>query len=147
MWGPILNINRRYVLWLQSWTRAVDSVRIYDTRFGEILQLAIKDAPGHLRTVTLTEVIAEDNTEQVESLLMQELAGGAVHLVVDLSQVDHISSSGLKMLVSVWKRAHELKGTVVLAGLQPPIREVFTLIGFDLVFTIFDSVADAQEQV
>ena len=106
--------------------------------------MTIKDAPGYLRAVTFSGHISNDNTEQVETLVMQEIEAGFSHVVIDLSDVDYISSGGLKMLVSLWKRAHDVKGDIVLAGLQPPVREVFTLIGFDLVFTIFDSVEVAR---
>ena len=74
---------------------------------------------------------------------MKELDAGHAHLVIDLSDANYVSSTGLKMLVSLWKRVHDANGDMVLAGLQPPVREVFNLIGFDLVFTIFDSVDDA----
>ena len=105
--------------------------------------MSTEDIIGHRRAVTVTGGIDKDGSVQIEALVMKELDAGYVNLVIDLSDADYVSSSGLKMLVSLWKRAHDAKGDMVLAGLQPSVREVFTLIGFDLVFTIFDSVDDA----
>ena len=108
--------------------------------------MAAKDITSYRQAITVTGGIDEAQSAQVRLLVMKELDAGHAHLVIDLSDVNFVSSTGLKMLVSLWKRAHDANGDMVLAGLQPPVREVFNLIGFDLVFTIFDSVDDAFSQ-
>ena len=82
-------------------------------------------------------------TDQLARLLAESIDAGRKHLVLDMSRVDYISGKGLKMLVAAWKRAHDAKGDLVLAGLQPGMREVFKSLGFDLIFTIYDTLDDA----
>jgi anti-anti-sigma factor len=59
--------------------------------------------------------------------------------------VEFISSAGLKMLVSMWQRIRDQKGDLALAALKPRVREVIQLIGLDLVFTITETLDQAEE--
>jgi anti-anti-sigma factor len=64
-------------------------------------------------------------------------------LVIDMDGVEYVSSSGLKVLVSAWRQAREKHGDVLLTSLQPRTREVFEMIGFDMMFKIYPTPADA----
>ena len=75
---------------------------------------------------------------------MREMtAGGAPYVVLDLSAVEFVDSSGLGAIVAAMK---QLGGTrrLDLAGLTPTVDRVFRLTRMDSVFTIHDSLADAQ---
>jgi anti-anti-sigma factor len=85
------------------------------------------------------------SSRRLESVVVKELEAGHKNLVLDMSKVDYIASGGLKMLVSLWKRTRDQQGDLLLAGLTPPVREIFMLIGFDLVFTVFNSLSEALD--
>ena len=70
------------------------------------------------------------------------LGSGAPRLAVDLSHIDYISSAGLRVLLVVAKKVQQAKGKVVLFGLVPNVREVFSISGFDRIFAI-EADADA----
>jgi len=76
-------------------------------------------------------------------VLGQILDAGQRWLLLDMSEVDYISSGGFKALVSAWQRAHALKGDLILVMLTPRVREVMEMIGLDLVFSIADSTDHA----
>lgn len=59
--------------------------------------------------------------------------------VIDLAQVNFMDSSGLVVLVTGLKSAHESGCRLVLCNLQAPVRLVFELTQLDSVFEIFDS--------
>ena len=46
-------------------------------------------------------------------------------VVVDLSRVEQLGSASFRPLLSLRRQLHEAKGQLLLAGLQPDIREVF----------------------
>ena len=46
-------------------------------------------------------------------------------VVVDLSKVEQFGSASFRPLLSLRRQLHEAKGQLLLAGLQPDIREVF----------------------
>lgn len=75
------------------------------------------------------------------------LSGGTPHLAIDLSQLDYISSAGLRVLLVVAKKVQQAKGKVVLFGLGPNVREVFSISGFDKIFAIRDDAAAALAAV
>jgi len=78
-------------------------------------------------------------SRELTAVLWQVLEQGHKWLLVDMSEVDYISSVGFKTLVSAWQRARDLKGDLMLVTLTPRVREVMEMIGLDLVFSIADT--------
>jgi len=102
----------------------------------EILKRKEKNAlvislKGRLDAVT-TPVLEKDLTEL--------LAGGERFLVLDLGDLDYISSAGLRTLLVVTKRLREKQGRLLLASLKSVVREVFEISGFSSIIPIFESV-------
>jgi anti-anti-sigma factor len=86
-------------------------------------------------------------TGHLEQIMDRELRAGHRFLILDLHEIDYISSFGLKKLVGMWQRARELKGDVVLVGVHARVREVLAIIGLDLVFSIFDTTDSALADI
>jgi serine/threonine-protein kinase RsbW len=78
-------------------------------------------------------------SRELAAVLGRLLDDGHKWLLLDMSEVDYISSAGFKALVSAWQRARDLKGDLVLVTLKPRVREVLEMIGLDLVFYIADT--------
>lgn len=68
-------------------------------------------------------------------------------LILDLSNVDYISSVGLRLLMLAARQSREQGGTIVVAALQPVVREIFEISRFNLVFQCFGSVREALSRV
>ncbi len=66
------------------------------------------------------------------------------NVLFDLSEMVHIDSSGLGVLVQVLQKAKSLGGKVVLAALQPAPKIVFDITKVSRVFEIVPTVADAK---
>jgi anti-anti-sigma factor len=64
-------------------------------------------------------------------------------LVLDLSQLDYISSAGLRVLLLVAKRIKQIDGLFVLSGPRPQLREVFEISGFMTILDIRPSMEEA----
>jgi len=56
--------------------------------------------------------------------------------VVDFAELSYISSAGLGLLFATQKRLTERGQALTLANLNPHIREVFRIAGFDNIFKI-----------
>lgn len=72
---------------------------------------------------------------------------GGDRLVLDFAGVDYISSVGLRVLMLAAKKAREQDGTIVVAALQPVVREIFEISRFNLVFQCFGTVREALAKV
>lgn len=63
---------------------------------------------------------------------------GIFKLVIDLSEVDFISSAGLRVLIGAQKECRRYnRGEVYLASVSPKIHAALDLAGFTLLFKIF----------
>ncbi len=62
------------------------------------------------------------------------------HVVVDLSRVSYIDSSGLAVLIEAMQNVVGYGGKFALAGLQDGVRPIFEIARLDQVFRIFDDV-------
>jgi len=72
---------------------------------------------------------------------------GGHRLILDFSKVDYISSVGLRVLMLAAKRVREQEGSIVVAALQPVVREIFEISRFNLVFQCFGTVREALGKV
>ena len=66
-------------------------------------------------------------------------------LVIDLSQVPYMDSSGVATLVEAMQVARRGGTRLVLCGLQDKVRSIFEIARLDMVFTIVDTVEEAMK--
>jgi anti-sigma B factor antagonist len=83
---------------------------------------------------------------QLKDAITELLVAGDVHLVIDLLDVDFIESTGLGALIGGRRRAHALKGSLVLVCTEQQMLKIFRITGLDKVFTIHDTVDAATQQ-
>lgn len=76
---------------------------------------------------------------QLRRRLIELVNGGCRNLVVDLSKVGFIDSTGLGVLVGARRRIKEAEGDLVLVIPQDTIRALFRVTGLNEIFTIVDS--------
>lgn len=82
-----------------------------------------------------------------ETEMFAFLEKGETRVVLDLSNLDYISSSGLRLVLMMGKRLNLKGGKLALCGLKPHIREVFEISGFISILTVVDSRAEAEAAV
>lgn len=70
-------------------------------------------------------------------------AGGVTRLIVDLSGVDFLDSSGLGALVACLRRVREKHGDIKLAGLRPEVKSIFEITRVSRLFQIYADAAEA----
>ena len=96
-------------------------------------------------SATVVEVGGEVELHSANQLRDELLrAGETPHpcVVVDLSRVTFIDSTGLGVLVGALKRVRE-KGALSLVCPQRQVRRVFEITGLTKVFPIYDRLEDA----
>ena len=75
--------------------------------------------------------------------LVDLVAEGKYHLVVDMEKVDFLDSTGLGVLVGGLKRVRAHDGSLRLVCTQERILKIFRITGLTKVFPIHESVEDA----
>ena len=71
------------------------------------------------------------------------IASGKIKLVLEMSEVDFIDSSGLSALIAGLKYAREAGGSLRLAGLRDQAATVLRLTMLDRVFELYPDLAGA----
>lgn len=64
-------------------------------------------------------------------------------LVLDCSQVQHMDSAGIEMLLTCMGEAMKRDGDIKLASLSPALATILELMRVDRLFEIFDTAEDA----
>jgi len=82
-------------------------------------------------------------TAELEPLIERQITG----IVIDLSQVPYIDSSGLAIFIDALQRVQQYGGKLALAGLRDNVKLVFQISKLDKVFQIFDNAQSALEAV
>lgn len=113
-----------------------------DADLPQAIQVSSKPLAKNYWQLNLAGRLDSKTSGELEAVLKNALAQEHYRLIVNMDGVEYISSSGLKALVSAWRVAREQGGDVVLTNLQPRIREIFDMIGFDMMFQIFNTPAD-----
>jgi len=75
--------------------------------------------------------------------LQAAVSGGKYKMVLDMAQVDYISSAGLRTLADVLTRNRESGGDLKLVALNRKVLRVLRIIGFDKFFALYDTVEAA----
>jgi anti-sigma B factor antagonist len=78
-----------------------------------------------------------------EDKILGVINSGTQRLVIDLSQLEYVSSSGLRVLLLAAKRLQATDGKIAMCGLQDHVRQVFDLAGFSSILSIYGSRDEA----
>jgi anti-sigma B factor antagonist len=73
----------------------------------------------------------------------QSIEKEAKRIVLDMNEVDYVSSAGLRVLLQGAKALKETEGEIVLFGMNSAVKEVFSLSGFKTLFRTFSYEDDA----
>jgi anti-anti-sigma factor len=90
----------------------------------------------------------DTNTASIfEEKLMGLIDDNENRIVVDFSQLDFISSSGLRVLLLAGKKLKTTNGKLGLCSLQSHIKEVFDVAGFTMLFSMFPDQEEAVKKI
>lgn len=83
----------------------------------------------------LDTVAVQGLSDKLTSVINSSL-NTAKQVVFDFSQLEYISSAGMRVLLQFNKQANEKGESVVITGMSENILQIFQLVGFDKIFTI-----------
>lgn len=90
----------------------------------------------------IDHVTSEAFTLALEPLLTRCSQGNAP-ILLDFSDVEFISSAGLRVLMMASQRSKVQKGAFAIAALKPLVQEIFAISRFTLIMPCYVSVESA----
>ena len=93
-----------------------------------------KISEGEKLTLALSGRLDTNSSPSLEAELKQSV-GGVKELIFDFSEVEYISSAGLRILLAAQKVMNR-QGSIKLIGVSADVMEVFEITGFSDILTI-----------
>lgn len=81
----------------------------------------------------------------VRAALTEATDKGGQHLIVDLTQLEFLDSTGLGVLIGAHRRAAERGGSFRLIINDGPISRLLNITGLIAVFAVYHSIDDARD--
>jgi anti-anti-sigma factor len=100
----------------------------------------------HQQTLTISLAGSFDalTAEKVQKYIGTQLDGGQQQVVIDLSQVDFMSSAGVRVLLEMTKRSRGMGGDLRLAAAKPGVQRTLELSGLVRVMKVYASLEKAM---
>jgi len=112
----------------------MEGIQISVEKTGRQNNISIIKVGGYIDTTTSSEL------EHVLSKLLKE---GSYSIIIDLGDVDYVSSAGWGIFISEIKGIREKGGDLKLVRMIPEVYEVFELLEFHYILKAFDSLDEA----
>lgn len=94
--------------------------------------------------IKVTGRVDSSTAPKLESVLNEVMEQGTYRIAVDMSELDFISSAGIRVLITGAKTARRWnRGDLYIAALPSHIQDTFELAGLTRVFKIFPTVVEA----
>ncbi|NIQ02594.1 MAG: anti-sigma factor antagonist [Nitrospinaceae bacterium] len=111
------------------------------------MELKSQETGNGAVTVTIKGEIDMSSSPKVRELLNSLFKKNQKAIVVDLSGVTYIDSSGIATLVEGLQWSHNSHNKFRLTGLTPMVKDVFEIARLLTVFEIFDTWEEALQGV
>jgi anti-sigma B factor antagonist len=98
------------------------------------------------KVVKLLGEVDLHNSREVKNTLL-DYVEKQCHVLVDFSGLDYIDSSGMATLVEAFNRSKTKNVGLHIVGATGAPLQVFKLTRLDSIFSLFDSVEQAAEQL
>lgn len=93
-----------------------------------------KTAAGSKLTIALQGRLDTTTAPELDDVVSKEL-DGVTELHFDLSELEYVSSAGLRVLLSAQKLMNR-QGTMTVSGCSDEIMEIFDITGFSDILTV-----------
>jgi anti-anti-sigma factor len=98
---------------------------------------------GQMSIVSIAGSIDASTADHITSFVDERISSGEKHLVIDLSEVEFMSSAGLRIILGALKEIRKQEGNLYLAGPQAGVERVLKMSGFSKIVKIYDNVDKA----
>jgi len=96
------------------------------------MEININD--GVPTVITIKGRLDTVSASDFEKAITPILAGEMKEVVLDCTALDYISSSGLRLFLTMQKTADAKQGKLILRGMKAEIKEIFDMTGFSALF-------------
>jgi anti-anti-sigma factor len=101
---------------------------------------------GDAQLLSLTGRLDAQAAPELEQRCRQLIGDQGRTLIINVGALDHLSSAGLRTLLSTGKSLQSKNGKMVLVAAAGPVRKVIEHAGFDKIFPLCATVEEVTKQ-
>jgi anti-sigma B factor antagonist len=99
-----------------------------------------------LRLISLMGRFKEkEQSEELIAAFEEMLSKGKNSILLELSSLEYVNSSGLNLLIGMLTRAINVGGELAICRVSDKVRQLLVMTRLDLIFKIYGSVENASE--
>ena len=107
------------------------------------MSIKVKEVNGYTVITVETERLDVVNMKEMKEAMMEIVDAGNHKMVIDLSPVKFIDSSGLSVIISLFKRLNTFNGELILCGLGEQPKEMLQITQLIRLFKVVDACEEA----
>lgn len=111
------------------------------------MKLEYEELDNGVRVIKLVGRLDMEGTNSIDKKFVQQCAGENVFVLVDLSQMNYLSSIGIPMLITTAKAVANRGGRLAFVNPQSSVKSVLDITGVSNVIRIYKDVATGKERV
>jgi anti-anti-sigma factor len=87
--------------------------------------------------------VDSEGAMQLDETLRAAVEAGETRIVLDMSEVQYMNSAALRTLADIITKTRDKAGDMKLAALQPKVRRVLQIVGFDRFSSVHETLESA----
>ncbi len=103
-------------------------------------------AKGDVKVVQCKGYIDTTTSAMLENAMGELIKNHVYKIVMDLGEVDYISSAGWGIFISEIKNIRKNKGDLKLVNMKPEVMEIFELLDFTNILEYYKSMDEALKK-
>ena len=109
------------------------------------MQISSRDF-GYSELMVISGRVDQSNGDQITRAVETAHEHGRYNLVIDMSQIEYISSAGMRALLTAQRNSkHDHGGQLLLTSIPYKVREVLDMAGVTELFMVFDDLSSALQ--
>jgi anti-sigma B factor antagonist len=101
---------------------------------------------GDIKVVQCLGYIDTTTSSMLENKMAELITGKHYKIIMDLGEVDYISSAGWGIFISEIKNIRKNKGDLKLVNMKQEVMEIFELLDFTNILEYYKSVDEAAKK-
>ncbi|TDI86304.1 MAG: anti-sigma factor antagonist [Caldithrix sp.] len=112
----------------------MEGIEISQGKVGTRRDIALLNVKGYVDTMTCSILLNQ---------ITDNLNSGILHVIVDMAQVNYVSSAGWGVFVGEIKGIREKSGDLKIVQMTPEVYDVFEMLEFNRILSYYDSIEEA----
>jgi stage II sporulation protein AA (anti-sigma F factor antagonist) len=104
------------------------------------------DESGKIVTVKITGMLNALSSEEFYARVSGQIHEGKYYFIFDCSELEHISSAGIRILLLLIKQLQQHDGRILISSPKKNLMQVFEMTNLSKLLTIVDTLEEGTAQ-